>query len=330
MRYLVLGGAGYIGSHFVWHAVRQGHTCLVYDNLSRGHAQSIQNKAELVKADIRETERLTTTIREFKPDAIMHFAALALVAESVADPSLYYDNNVLGTKSVLDAMCQSQTNATLVFSSTCAVYGSPSSIPVNEECQRRPESPYGHTKLSCENMIESYCRAYGLRASALRYFNAAGADPEGHIGEQHEPETHLIPNLMMNTLRGLPTTIFGQDYPTSDGTCVRDYIHVTDLAMAHMLAAKYLQQQRTGTFTAFNVGTGQGYSNKEIVQTLEKQLQQTIPLQFGPRRAGDATSLFADNHFIRKELGFTPEYSSIEQIVKTAWSWHKKSISSAH
>lgn len=324
MRFLVIGGAGYIGSHFVREAKRQGHTCTVYDNLERGFRESLPKDMAFIKADLLDGKTLETTLKEGDFDAIYHFAAFALVGESVSQPELYYENNVEGVRVLLEAMRSLKTRAALIFSSSCAVFGTPQKLPISEDDPKKPQSPYGKSKLIDEWMIEDYCHAHGLRGMALRYFNACGADKEGGIGEAHDPETHLIPNVIKAALAKETVTIFGDDFETADGTCVRDYIHVTDLADAHIKAASYLCAQRGPLFDAIHLGTGNGYSNLEIVKAAEKVLGFTIDHKIGPRRAGDPGGLYADNRKAKELLGFTTRCSDLETIIGTALAWHRE------
>ena len=324
MRFLVLGGAGYVGSHFVLHALSEGHSCLVYDNLSRGHRAAVSQQAEWVYGDIQDTAHLSRVLQKFKPDAILHYAAFALVAESVQHPEMYYGNNIEGTRSVIQACLAADQRPALVFSSTCAVFGSPEALPVSEAARLDPDSPYGFTKLACERLLADASRAYGFRVAALRYFNAAGADLEGRIGEKHFPETHLIPILLQSIAQEKELSIFGKDYPTEDGTCVRDYIHVNDLAISHISAAKVLLQNSEGRFEAINLGTGNGYSNLQVIETAGKVVGKKARYVFADRRPGDAVALYADNSKARQLLDFSPRYSDLETILASAWKWMER------
>ncbi len=319
----MIGGAGYIGSHFVWEALRQGHSCTVYDNLSRGHRASVPREVKLIEADLLDSETLRTTLQEEQFDSIFHFAAYALVGESVAEPDLYYENNGEGVRCLLNAMRAVKSTAGLVFSSTCAIFGTPSKLPMTEDDPKNPISPYGRSKLIAEWLIEDSCRAYGIKAMSLRYFNACGADPSGMIGEDHQPETHLIPNILRSVLAGQELTVFGRDFPTRDGTCVRDYIHVSDLADAHIKAALTLHAAATGTYETVNLGTGRGYSNLEVIEAVERVLRQKIVYKFGARRAGDPAELYADNTKAKRLVAFVSRYSDLDSIVRTALRWHK-------
>ncbi len=323
MRFLVIGGAGYIGSHFVREAVRQGHVCTVYDSLERGFQASLPKDMAFVKANLLDARTLETTLEKGDFDAVYHFAAFALVGESVSHPELYYENNVEGVRVLLEAMRKLKSQAALVFSSSCAVFGTPEKLPISEGDRKQPQSPYGKSKLIDEWMIEDYCLAHNLRGMALRYFNACGADQEGGIGEAHDPETHLIPNVIRLALAKQTVTLFGHDFDTPDGTCVRDYIHVTDLADAHIKAATYLLAQQAPIYDAVHLGTGKGYSNLDIVKAAEKVLGIKIEYKMGPRRAGDPAGLYADNSKAKKLLGFKTRYSDLETILSTALAWHK-------
>lgn len=320
MRLLVTGGAGYVGGHAVRALLEAGHEVVVYDNLVYGHAETVP--CELVVGDLADRARLDGVLAGQPFDAVLHFAAYAYVGESVADPAKYWRNNVAGGLELLDAMRAHGVNK-LVFSSTCATYGYPERVPVTEDEPKKPESPYGESKLAFERVLAAYARAYDLRSVSLRYFNAAGARPDGSLGEDHEPETHLIP-LVLRAAAGLALSIkvFGTDYPTPDGTCIRDYIHVDDLASAHVLALGVLEAP--GACHAYNVGTGRGYSVREIIDACERVTGRAIPVEEAPRRPGDPAALFADNTKIRRELGWSPQYTDAEAIVATAWRWHAR------
>ena len=323
MNFLVIGGAGYIGSHFVREALRQNHHVTVMDNLSRGHRSSVAPTVPFIKADLLDQKALAKVLKDQKFEAIFHFAAFALVGESVSEPGLYYENNSEGVRILLDAMKHYQPKTAMIFSSSCAVFGVPENLPIAEGDAKNPISPYGRSKLVAEWMLEDFSKAYGLKTMALRYFNACGADPDGGIGEDHVPETHLIPNILLSALKKDAITIFGQDFPTRDGSCVRDYIHVTDLADAHIKAAEFLLKQKDGTFETLHLGTGEGYSNFEILQAAQKVVGQTIDYKLGPRRAGDPPELYADTRKMKGLLGFKPRYSELKSIIETAWEWHK-------
>jgi UDP-arabinose 4-epimerase len=318
---VLVGGAGYIGSHCAKYLSRQGFLPVVYDDLRRGHREAVR-WGPLELGDIADQPRLTDVLRKYAPKAVMHFAAYAYVGESVTDPASYYRNNVGGTLSLLDAMRATGVRD-LVFSSTCASYGIPDSVPILEEAPQRPINPYGRSKLMVEQILADYGSAYGLRAVCLRYFNAAGADPEGEIGEEHDPEPHILPLVLAAAAgRRKAVSIFGTDYPTRDGTCVRDYIHVTDLAQAHFLAAQYLREG--GESINLNLGNGQGYSVREVIQTAEKVTGRPIPVEYGERRPGDPPELVGSAEKARAILRWTPAYASLEDIIRTAWAWHSR------
>jgi UDP-glucose 4-epimerase len=319
MNVLVVGGAGYIGSHAVKMLGQAGHEVWVYDNLSRGHRQSVPT-GRLIEGEVADQRRLIEVLKEKKIDAVMHFAAFALVNESVLDPSLYYRNNVIAALELLDAMRAADVKR-IVFSSTTATYGEPENIPIPETTPQHPINPYGFTKLVIEQALADYAAAYGFGYAALRYFNAAGADPDGEIGEDHAPESHLIPIVLQVALgQRERITIYGDDYPTADGTCIRDYIHVCDLADAHLRA---LDRLEPGKGICLNLGTGRGTSVREIIQSCRKVTGHAIPEVIGQRRAGDPPELIADARRAREELGWIPKYTDVDEIVKTAWNWHK-------
>jgi len=319
MHVLVTGGAGYIGSHAVVRLLEAGHEVTVVDNLSTGHRGAVPAE-RLFQCDIADTDRLVTLMRQRRVDAVMHFAASCLVPESVADPAKYYENNVIGTLRLLAAMRQADVRL-IVFSSTCATYGLPSRVPIPEDERQEPINPYGFSKLAIERALRDYAAAYGLGAVALRYFNAAGADPSGRMGEDHEPETHLIPIVLQVALGQRPhVKIYGTDYPTPDGTCIRDYIHVLDLAEAHRLA---LERLAPGRFDAYNLGTGRGYSVREVIDVARRVTGRKIEAVEAARRPGDPPELVAAADRVRRELGWRPQHSELEHIIETAWRWHK-------
>jgi UDP-arabinose 4-epimerase len=312
---LVTGGAGYIGSHTCKLLAASGFEPVAYDNLSTGHAELVR-WGPLVEGDIRDSRLLAETLRSRRPAAIIHFAAKAYVGESVEDPSKYYNNNVLGSLSLLDA-CLATGMDNLVFSSTCATYGIPKGLPIKEDFVQEPVNPYGRSKLIVERMIEDFSKAYGLRYLILRYFNASGADPDGELNERHEPETHLIPRALQSAAGDLPyLQIFGDDYETQDGTCVRDYIHVADLARAHVLAVQHLLNG--GDSFAVNLGAGRPTSILQILDAIQRITKHTVPTVFEARRPGDPPALVADIEAARERLGFIPELSDIETILRTA------------
>jgi UDP-arabinose 4-epimerase len=319
---LLVGGAGYIGAHTAKLLAGQGYRPVVYDDLSRGHRQSVK-WGPLEVGELADQRRLEQVLLAHRPKAVLHFAAFAYVGESVEDPARYYRNNVAGTLSLLEAM-RATGVGTLVFSSSCATYGIPESIPIVEESAQRPLNPYGRTKLMVEEILADYGRAYGLRAVCLRYFNAAGADPDGELGEDHDPETHLIPNVLAVAAGRSPSVaIFGTDYPTSDGTCVRDFIHVSDLAQAHALALRYLLAG--GPSVNLNLGNGTGYSIRQVIAAAEKVTGKRITVTEQPRRPGDPPQLVGSAARARTVLGWEPRFSSLEEIIRTAWAWHTRS-----
>lgn len=325
MKFLVTGGAGYVGSHFVYEAKRQGHTCVVYDNLERGHRELVPGDVELIIADVRDQATMTAAIKQHRPDVILHFAAYALVPESVREPKLYEDNNVGGMRSLIAAVAAAGARTPIIFSSTCGVFGTPKKVPIAEGDPKSPESPYGATKLECEKLLMTAATEQLLPSIALRYFNACGADASGEIGEWHEPETHLIPNILKAALAGNSVKIFGNDFPTRDGTCVRDYIHVTDLARGHLLAAKrLLAGDKRSTFEAIHLGTGKGLSNLEVLQACAAVLGEPIKHEIAARRPGDPAELYADASLATKLLGVRWEFSDIRTIVSSALKWERR------
>ena len=318
---LVTGGAGYVGSHACKALAAAGYTPVVYDNLSAGHDWAVK-WGPLVKGDLLDRVHLAACFARYRPVAVLHFAAKALVAESVADPLSYYVNNVGGTLSLLELLCQSGAPP-LVFSSTCATYGLPQQVPIPEDHPQAPINPYGATKLMIERMLADLEPARGLRSVSLRYFNAAGADPEAEIGEDHDPEPHLIPNVLAAALgRRAEVTIHGEDYATPDGTCIRDYIHVTDLAEAHVRALVYLLDG--GATLALNLGSGQGASVREVIDAAVQITGREIPVAVGARRPGDPDSLVAAAGRARELLGWRPERSDLPTLIADAWRWHEK------
>jgi UDP-arabinose 4-epimerase len=317
---LVTGGAGYVGSHACKALAKAGYTPVVFDSLSRGHREAVR-WGPLVIGELSDRTALVTAMRQHSVTAVMHFAAFAYVGESVADPELYYRNNVIGTLNLLGAVREAGI-ASIVFSSTCAVYGEPDEVPMRENVRLAPVNPYGETKLAIERALAWYSGAYGFRYAALRYFNAAGADPEGEIGENHDPETHVIPLAIHAALgQGGPISIFGTDYPTADGSAVRDYIHVTDLADAHVRAFEYLD--KGGASAAINLGTGSGTSVLELIASVERVSGRKVPHNLGPRRAGDPPALVADPGLAARLLGWRAAHSDMDTIVRTALAWHE-------
>jgi UDP-glucose 4-epimerase len=323
LKVLVTGGAGYVGSHAVKRLLRGGHEVVVYDDLSRGHAASVPADT-LVRGELADGAGLAALLSEREIDAVMHFAAYALVGESVADPALYYRNNVAGTVSLLEAMRKADVHR-IVVSSTCATYGEPDVIPIREDTPQHPVNPYGFTKLVMERALADYAHAYGFAYATLRYFNACGASPDGDLGEDHDPETHAIPLALLAALgRRERFTIFGDDYPTPDGTCIRDYVHVDDLAEAHALA---LDRLESGQGLRLNLGTGRGFSVREVVDSCRRVSGREFPVTIGPRRPGDPPELVADPSAARDVLGWTAKYTELDPIVETAWRWHSRDAS---
>ena len=321
MSILVLGGAGYIGSHTAHELVRAGREVVVADSLVTGFRSAVPEKARFYHGDIRDFDFLDDLFHREKIDAVIHFAAYSLVGESVTNPLKYYDNNLYGTKVLLEAMVKNNVKK-IVFSSTAATYGEPENIPILESDRTCPTNPYGETKLAMEKMFKWTAEAHGLRYVSLRYFNACGADESGTIGEAHNPESHLIP-LILQVPNGKreSISIFGTDYDTPDGTCIRDYIHVTDLASAHILAVQYLENG--GESDIFNLGNGVGYSVREVIDTARKITGHAIPAVETPRRAGDPARLVASSEKAKKTLGWKPVHDSLEEIIASAWNWHK-------
>ena len=316
---LVTGGAGYIGSHTVRELRERGMDVVVYDNLSTGHIEAVGD-TPFVKGDLFDVELLRKTFREYNVDSVIHFAAYSLVGESMTNPAKYYHNNVAGTLALLDAMLAENVKY-LVFSSSAATYGDCGDGLITEDSPQNPTSVYGQTKLMMEQFMQDYDKAYGMKYVALRYFNAAGAHLSGEIGEAHNPESHLIP-LILQVPNGKreQINVFGEDYPTHDGTCIRDYIHVTDLADAHIKALEYLKNG--GKSTYYNLGNGNGFSVKEVIDTVEKVLGQPIKKQIVERRPGDPASLVASSEKIQRELGWKPKYDTLDSVVASAWKWH--------
>lgn len=321
MAILVLGGAGYIGSHTALELVKAGNEVVIADNLVTGYRKAIPEGAKFYEGDLRDSDFLDNLFHQEKIDAVIHFAAYSLVGESVTNPLKYYDNNLYGTKVLLEAMVKNNV-CKIVFSSTAATYGEPENIPILESDRTCPTNPYGETKLAMEKMFKWTAEAHGLRYVSLRYFNACGADESGTIGEAHNPESHLIP-LILQVPNGKRETIsiYGTDYDTPDGTCIRDYIHVTDLAQAHILAVQYLNNG--GESDIFNLGNGVGYSVREVIETARKVTGHPIPATETSRRAGDPARLVASSEKAKSVLGWKPVHDSLEEIIASAWNWHK-------
>lgn len=322
MAILVLGGAGYIGSHTVYELIAAGRDVVVADNLLTGFRAAVHPRARFYEADIRDRAAMARIFEREDVEGVIHFAASSQVGESMADPLKYYDNNLCGTTALLEVMVAHGVDK-IVFSSTAAAYGEPERVPILEDDPTKPTNCYGETKLAMERMMGWVSRAHGLRYVALRYFNACGAHPGGAIGEAHSPETHLIP-LILQVPNGQRDSIavFGDDYPTRDGTCVRDYIHVTDLAQAHILALDYLL--RGGENEVFNLGNGVGFTVSEVVEAARRVTGHPIPVKISPRRAGDPAQLVASSEKARAVLGWKPELDCLDTIISTAWAWHKR------
>ena len=321
MKILVLGGAGYIGSHTVKELIKSGSQVVIVDNLETGYKEAVHPDAAFYQGDIRDRAFMDHVFQKESIDGVIHFAANSLVGESMTNPLKYYDNNLYGTKVLLDSMVANHIDK-IVFSSTAATYGEPERIPILETDPTEPTNPYGETKLSMEKMMKWTNQAYGVRYVALRYFNASGADASGNIGEAHSPETHLIP-LILQVPNGQrdKISIYGEDYDTKDGTCVRDYIHVTDLAQAHILAMKYLMDGKESAI--FNLGNGVGFTVKEVIETARKVTKHPIPAEVVSRRGGDPAKLIASSEKAKKILGWNPEHADLEEIIESAWNWHR-------
>lgn len=322
-RVLVTGGAGYIGSHTAKALSARGFTPVVYDNLVYGHRWAVQ-WGPFIEGDIRDRARLVDTLRSYDISAVLHFAAFAYVGESMRSPARYFDNNVTGSLSLLDAVLEAGVRH-IVFSSSCATYGIPDRMPIREDAPQVPINPYGETKLIIERALRWYGTAHGISWAALRYFNAGGADADGQLGEAHQPETHLIPLVLRAALTGEPCDVFGDDYPTRDGTCERDYIHVADLAHAHVLALEYLMNG--GPSVALNLGTGHGYTVQEVIHAAQAITGRQVPFRITPRRAGDPAVLVADPANAERTLGWRARRSTLESIVGSAYAWHSRQVS---
>lgn len=320
MKVLVTGGAGYIGSFMTKILLEAGHSVVVVDNLERGYKEVVDTKATLVVGDLGDAQFLQKTL-QVGFDIVIHFAGYISVGESMQEPKKYFRNNTFVSLQLLEAMKENNIKK-IIFSSTAAVYGNPVQSPITEDHQTKPTSVYGESKLMTESMLRWYQKIYGINFVALRYFNACGAEIDGAMGERHNPETHIIPNAIAAALTKKPFSLFGNDYKTSDGTCVRDYIHVKDLVTAHILAVEKINKDKGGFF--YNVGTGIGFSNKEVIEKVKEVSKIDFEVVVEPRRFGDADELVADATKIKTELGFSPKYSDLQTIVQSAWEWHKK------
>lgn len=321
MKILLVGGAGYIGSHMIKRFQQTDHQIEILDNLSTGYEENVQNY-KFHKCDLSNKEQTHQILKDNKYDVIMHFASFINVGESYDNPKKYYENNVTNTLNLLDCMVDLKISK-FIFSSTAAVYGEPSLIPIDEEQPLKPVNPYGNTKAIVENILAEYDKAYGLKYISLRYFNACGAHVDGTIGERHDPETHLIPLILQAASGRIENiTIYGSDYPTKDGTCIRDYVHVMDLVEAHLLALENLAINQTSNI--FNIGSNNGFSVNDIIQVAEEVSKKKIPTIIGSKRKGDPSKLVADNKKISRELNWIPQYSDLKTIISTAWNWEQK------
>ncbi|PTW00898.1 UDP-galactose 4-epimerase [Halanaerobium saccharolyticum] len=320
MNILVTGGAGYIGSHVLKALLKEGHEVVTFDNLQKGHREAVTG-GKFIEGDLSDQKLLEQVMQENKIEGVIHLAADSLVGESMENPAKYYRNNFANGINLLEAMVKNDVN-NIVFSSTAAVYGEPDQIPIKEDNQTEPTNTYGESKLFFEKALKRYDDIHGINFVSLRYFNAAGADPEGEIGEAHDPETHLIP-IVLQTALGIRDKIyiFGDDYPTRDGSCIRDYIHVNDLAAAHVLAVEALADGKDSSI--YNLGNGEGYSVKEVIDTVKEVTGRDFEVEISDRRAGDPAVLIASSDKIQKELNWQPEYPELEKIISTAWQWHK-------
>jgi len=320
MKILITGGAGYIGSFMSKAALDKGYEVVVADSLERGHKDAIDLRATFISGDLRDKDFVSRIFSEHKFDAVVHFAGYISMAESVTNPYIYFDNNVNASLNIIEGVVRSKLN-NFIFSSTAGVYGNPVKTPIAEDHPKNPTNPYGESKLMVERILSWYGKIYNLNFACLRYFNAAGASTDGKMGENHSPESHLIPNAINSILNKTKFTLYGTDYPTSDGTCIRDYIHVLDLVEAHILAISKLNSDGGKLF--YNIGTGHGYSNKEVIDAIMRTSGSEINVDNVQRRPGDADVLIADPTLIKKDLGFSAKNSNLENIVKSAWEWHK-------
>lgn len=321
MKILVTGGAGYIGSFMTKRLLERGDEVVVADSLERGHKEAIDQKAKLYVGNLLDKTFVSKVFAENKFDAVINFAGYISMSESMENPYIYFQNNTFSALNVMEEMVKAKSN-NFIFSSSAGVYGNPVKLPIPEDHPKNPENPYGESKLIVEKLMSWYQKTHGLNSVALRYFNASGASIDGSLGENHSPESHIIPNIANAILKGESFSLFGSDYKTKDGTCVRDYIHVLDLVEAHVLAVEKLTKEM-GIFV-YNVGTGNGYSNKEVLEMVKRVSGRNLRVEELERRLGDADSLIADASKIKAELGFSPKYSDLETIVRTAWEWHKK------
>ena len=319
MKLLIPGGAGYIGSHMVKYAQKHGHEVVVLDDFSTGHEWAVKD-CEVLRVNLLDQDKLAQSLKGRYFDGVIHFAAKSLVGESVKKPDLYYRNNLVGTLNLVNEMLENGIK-NLVFSSTAAIFGNPVADKIDEDHPKTPINPYGKSKLMVENMLRDICSAYDFNATCFRYFNAAGAYESGEIGEAHDPETHLIPNILKSSLSGSnELKVFSDDYDTHDGTCVRDYVHVTDLAQAHLLGLAYMKEDKG--FSAFNLGNGNGFSVLDVIKSCERVLGNPIRYKMDSRRLGDPAVLVADSLKATHNLGWKPEFSDLDEIIKSAWHWH--------
>ncbi|MEK7450483.1 MAG: UDP-glucose 4-epimerase GalE [Patescibacteria group bacterium] len=324
MKILVTGGAGYIGSFMITLLLEKGYEVVVADNLSRGYKYAVNSKAEFIMGDLNKKDFVSSLFLKNEFGGIIHFAGYISMAESMENPYIYFQNNFLAALNIIDEASKSKNIVPIIFSSTAGVYGNPLQIPISENHPKNPTNPYGESKLMIEKTLSWYREIYGLSFVSLRYFNAAGASLDGKMGENHNPETHIIPNAIKSAISNSEFILYGDDYKTKDGTCIRDYIHVLDLVEAHVLALEKLRRDEGGFF--YNAGIGKGYSNREVIDTIKKVSGIDFKVKIAQRRPGDAERLVADSTAINTELGFKPKYSNIETIVKTAFEWHKRNL----
>ncbi len=322
MKILVTGGAGYIGSFMTKYLLERGDEVVVADSLERGHKESVDKRAKFYQGNLLDKNFVETLFKENEFDAVINFAGFISMGESMENPYIYFQNNIFSALNIMEEMVKTKTN-NFIFSSSAGVYGNPLNLPISEDHQTVPENPYGESKLMVEKLMKWYQITHGLNCVALRYFNASGASLDASMGENHSPESHIIPNIINSLIQGKPFNLFGNDYKTKDGTCVRDYIHVLDLVEAHVLAIEKLARDKG--MHVYNVGTGSGYSNKEVLEMVEKVSGQKVRVQISKRRLGDADELVADVTKIKTELNFNPKYSDLETIISSAWQWHKRS-----